>query len=160
MQLNYFKSIFDIDYSLYPNLKVIIFDIDNTLASPYIRHPDKDVKEYINKLKEKGYDIFLYSNNIKPRIIKFASALQTKYFDSAKKPFGNELKRFISNGHYNNDELLLIGDQIFTDVLCGKINKIPTILIDPKTNEEGSFIKFKRILEKPFRNKLNNKKPD
>ena len=59
MQLNYFKSIFDIDYSLYPNLKVIIFDIDNTLASPYIRHPDKDVKEYIKQSepgkRDKGY---------------------------------------------------------------------------------------------------------
>ncbi len=157
MRANYFKSIFDIDYSLYPDVKVILFDIDNTLVHPFVRHPSDEVKAYINNLKEKGYKIFLYSNNIRPRIAKFAASLDVKYFEPAHKPFTGELRRFLKYSQYSNEEVLFIGDQIFTDVLCGNKCKVRTILLDPMTNAEGLQVKIRRLFEKPFRNRLAKK---
>lgn len=157
MRANYFKSIFDIDYSLYPKVKVLLFDIDNTLVHPFVRHPSDEVKEYINNLKEKGYEIFLYSNNIRPRIAKFASSLDVKYFEPAHKPFAGELIRFLKYSKYSKEEILFIGDQIFTDVLCGNKCKVRTILLDPITKEEGLLIKFRRIIERPLRKRLAKK---
>lgn len=165
MRINYFKSIFDIDYSLYPDVKVLIFDIDNTLASPRIRHPGDEVKKYMKNLKEKGYTIFLYSNNIMPRIIKFAISLDTKYFDSGHKPFPGELKRFLRYSQYKPEEVLFVGDQIFTDMLCGARCGVRLALVDPMTKEEGILVKIRRPFEKPFRKRLSregstyNKKP-
>lgn len=157
MKINYFKSIFDIDYSLYPDVKVLIFDIDNTLASPKIRHPSDDVKEYIKNLQNKGYTIYLYSNNIMPRIIKFTISLGTKYFDRGRKPFAGEMKRFLRYSQYKPEEVLFVGDQIFTDMLCGAQCGVKLALVDPMTNEEGLFVKIRRPFEKPFRKKLSVK---
>lgn len=154
MKINYFKSIFDIDYSLYPNVKVLVFDIDNTLQSPRIRHPEDDVKEYIQKLKERGYEIFLYSNNIMPRIIKFAGSLNVKYFERGRKPFAGEMKRYLRYSKYEPSEILFIGDQIFTDMFCGAQCGVRLALVDPMTKEEGIFVKIRRPFEKPIRKKL------
>lgn len=157
MKVNYFKSIFDINFSLYPEVKVIIFDIDNTLTSNKMRHPSDDVKNFINKLKEQGYIIYLYSNNIMPRIVKFATELKVRYFYRAKKPIAKDLKFFIKYNNYKPNEILFIGDQVFTDVFCGLQCKVNMILVDPIANDEGIFLKIRRIFEIPFRENIKKK---
>ena len=154
MRINYFKSIFDIDYSLYPNVKVLVFDIDNTLASPKIRHPSDEVKKYIKDLQNKGYTIFLYSNNIFPRIVKFAISLDVKYFDPGHKPFAGEMKRYLRYSQHKPEEVLFIGDQIFTDMFCGAQCGVRLALVDPMTNHDEFWVKIRRPFEKPFRKKL------
>lgn len=163
MHTHYYKSIFDIDFSKYENVEYLFFDIDNTLASPSDKVANEKVIEYIEKLKNNGYEIYLYSNNNQGRISKFASSLNIKYFPPAKKPFSRELVKFFKNRNEEKIKGLFIGDQIFTDVLGGKFAGIQVILVEPFSNKNDTwFVALKRFFEKPFRKIIikNNKKQE
>ena len=42
----------------------------------------------------------------------------------------------------------IIGDQLFTDMLCGSLAGITTILVTPMHEETGRLFKIKRGLER------------
>ena len=48
----------------------------------------------------------------------------------------------------DRDNTVLIGDQIFTDILGGKRAKILTILVDPIKEVDTAFFKFNRYFER------------
>ncbi|MBP0989806.1 MAG: YqeG family HAD IIIA-type phosphatase, partial [Oscillospiraceae bacterium] len=52
---------------------------------------------------------------------------------------------------------MIVGDQVFTDVLCGNLSKIRVVLLDPISEETQSFLKFKRKIEKLFDLRNKNK---
>lgn len=159
MKTHYYKSIFDIKFNNYKNLKYIFFDIDNTLVAPNIKTAEEKIKKYIQKLKDDGYDIYLYSNNSLKRIDTFAKSLDVKYLSPAKKPFSRELVSFFKANNRKKEEAIFIGDQVFTDVLSGKFAGIQTILVEPYSNTNDTwFVGVKRLIEKPFRNIIKKNK--
>ena len=49
----------------------------------------------------------------------------------------------------NKDNTLFIGDQLYTDIMGANIAGLKSILVRPISSHESSFIKVKRIIEKP-----------
>jgi predicted HAD superfamily phosphohydrolase YqeG len=45
-------------------------------------------------------------------------------------------------------ETAVIGDQLFTDILCGRLAGLVPILVEPMEPEPFLFFKMKRFLEK------------
>ena len=60
----------DLDFNkLYEDgYRIIISDLDNTLAPYTMKSPSKELKETIEKIKEIGFKIYLISNNKNTRI--------------------------------------------------------------------------------------------
>ena len=55
-------------------------------------------------------------------------------------------------------DILVIGDQFFTDILGGKIMLTKTFLVEPISKEsEGVTVKIRRKLTAPFTNKIMNR---
>ena len=153
MYFDYCPTIFDIDYNKYKNLKVVLLDIDNTLA-PFKDYEINDkIKDYLNNLKNLGYDVLIYSNASTRRIQYFAKEYGIRYFTRACKPFSTEIKHFLKNNRYKPDEVLLIGDQLFTDVFCANRYKIHVAWVEPLSKKEDLFTTFKRVLEYPKKKK-------
>jgi predicted HAD superfamily phosphohydrolase YqeG len=50
----------------------------------------------------------------------------------------------------NKKNTALMGDQIFTDVLCAHTMGIRAILVPPIKDKTNLFFRFKRLLERPF----------
>ena len=77
----YFKDLMQLDPQLFVDKKyqVIFCDIDNTLCSPYIALPDKQVTDWVTKLKKLHLQLILISNNDEKRVSTFASALDVPY---------------------------------------------------------------------------------
>ena len=46
------------------------------------------------------------------------------------------------------DATALIGDQVFTDIWCGKRLKVKTILVKPISNKDFITVRIKRVFEK------------
>ena len=44
-------------------LKVVMFDIDNTLVTYGTALPDEKIREWLDGVKDKGFAIYLISNN-------------------------------------------------------------------------------------------------
>jgi len=58
------------------------------------------------------------------------------------------------------DEVVMVGDQIFTDVLGANKFGIKSILVNPISKKEGIFTLVKRPFEKIVLNKLKEEKND
>jgi hypothetical protein len=156
----YQKDIYSINYKkLYKEGKrVLLFDLDNTLV-PYNEYTSSPkTKKLINNLKEIGFQIYIFSNSIRGRKVKrVAENLDIDYKLFSKKPFKHNFKKLIKKNNYKIEELVMIGDQMFTDILGGNKMKITTILIEQSSQDEAPLTKLIRILEKTTKKKLNKK---
>ena len=144
-------SVFDIQYN---NLKIcglvnILFDIDNTIAPVNVPTPGIGLVFLFSKLKDMGFNICILSNGGEKRVSVFAKALGVPYVAKAGKPFPSGVNRALIMLSATRRDSVIIGDQLFTDVLCGKINRICTVLVKPISEKEEWFVKLKRVLEKP-----------
>lgn len=148
----YFNRITDIDIAFFIENKFncVLLDVDNTLTTHGHPEPYEKVPEWINALKENNLKIYIVSNNTNKRVAPFAKKLGIGYIGNAAKPFSFRIKKSISRLNCNRENTVLIGDQLFTDILCGKCAKIKTVLVKPIEEEKNLFFKFKRKIENIF----------
>lgn len=128
----YKKNIFEIDYEkLKKNgIKCLVFDLDNTLGLIDEKTCPKDVKKLLKKLK-KDFTIFISSNNTYERIVPYIEDLEIDGESFSLKPLPKGLIRIRKRVGCSKSEMVMIGDQIVTDILSGKLYGIMTILVDP-----------------------------
>ena len=163
----YAESVFDVDYDGLKTNGIVnlLFDIDNTLAPVVSPDPDAGVIELFGKLTDAGFNICLLSNGGPGRAERFAEPLGVPFVAKAKKPAAAGLKKVLLILPADHTKTAIIGDQLFTDILCGKRNKIYSILVRQISEDEQWYIKIKRVLETPvlacFRKKrrMDDKKP-
>lgn len=159
-----YKTVFDINYNkLYEKgSRIILIDLDNTLL-PYDKF-DAEAShiELFQKIKSIGFKIIIISNNIEERVKRFASAVDCEYIFSALKPLKKGYKRALKKlNHYDNQEIISIGDQIMTDVLGSSRLKIKCILVKPiKRKTEKWYTKINRSLENGVLKRLKRHYPE
>lgn len=146
----YKKDVNEIDYSKLKKegIKLIIFDIDNTLKTYDEKVPSNTIKELFKSIKNNGFEIGLLSNGRKSRVKKFNEEINLFSIYLGLKPVPFNVKRMMNKFKVKKKEAVLIGDQIFTDVLAGKLSGIKTILVEPIKPKTTKVEKIKRKLEK------------
>ena len=155
----YVKSIYYIDYEKLKEkgIKCILFDLDNTIVPLSIEKPNKKIKDFFKKLKELGFKIIIFSNSSKSRLKPFKEDLEVDCAFSCKKPMRKKFDLIIKEYKYMISEIVIIGDNILTDILGGNKVGITTILVNPISNKEKMTTKISRIYEKKIINKLGKK---
>ena len=145
----FFDKIWDspVSFFLDNNIKCLLLDIDNTLTSHDNPEVYPNVIPWLNSVKDAGILTFVISNNSEIRVSPFAKKLGINFVSNAKKPLANGVKKAVKLTNIDKGNMLLIGDQVFTDVLCGKISGVKTILVNPIELEKTKFFIFKRKLE-------------
>ncbi len=136
-------------------IKGVILDIDNTLEPYENPTPSDSVKEWLNELNQNGINTAFVSNNGRERVDTFNRELKLPAFPKAKKPFAKNLKLAMERMGSDNSNTLIMGDQVFTDVLAGKMAGIKTVLVPPIKDKKDIFTRFKRLLEKPILKKYD-----
>jgi hypothetical protein len=157
----YYKSIFDIDYNLLKkkNIKVLIFDLDNTIVLVDKAEPSDKVKELINQLKD-DFTIFIASNNYKERVRKVGDALGVHAFYLIRKPSKLIKKLLEKKCDVPMDKVAIIGDQIMTDIFMGNRLGAKTILVDPLGEKDLKITFFNRCAEKIVMKRIKLKRGD
>lgn len=147
-----YDNVHVIDYETFikQNKKGIIFDIDNTLVSYKQEIPTPKVDCLIKKLSELGFIICFISNNKKKRVELFNEKYKFKTYPEAGKPSLKVIKKALSELKLKKEEVVFIGDQIFTDVFAAKKAGFFSVLVKPIEPVENIFFKLKRVGEKPF----------
>lgn len=155
----YSKNIFDVPVSFFKehNIKIILSDLDNTLDSYKILNPSPRVIELKKKLDENNIELILISNNKEKRIKPYATVLGVKYLYSSGKPFGGKINNFIKKNGYCKDNILMVGDQLMTDVLASKRVNVKMLLTEPIVKEDQPCTRINRIRDKIVRKKLKKR---
>lgn len=125
----------------------VIFDIDNTLV-PHGADADERAKKLFAELKEIGYDVCLLSNNKKQRVERFNKEVNVNYIFKAQKPYARNYYIAAMDMKLSVNSVMVVGDQLFTDIYGGNRSHIHTILVNPIDKKEEIQIILKRIPEK------------
>jgi HAD superfamily phosphatase (TIGR01668 family) len=128
----YKKNIFEIDYDkLKKNgIKCLVFDLDNTLGLIDEKECPKEAKKLLKKLK-KDFTIYISSNNTRKRILPYIEDLEIEGESFSLKPLPKGLIRIRKRCGFKKSEMVMIGDQMVTDILSGNLYGVKTILVDP-----------------------------
>lgn len=146
----YCDSIYDVDYEMLraKGISAIVFDVDNTLVPFDIPKPYRTVVELIKKLRNSGFKVGLLSNNGDERVRIFNEEINAPYVYKAGKPGARGLRELLDKLGENPGCSALIGDQIFTDVICANRAGVVSILVKPVSGRDEISVKWKRGLEK------------
>ena len=152
----YVKDIFHISPDLLKEkgIKGIITDLDNTLVEWDRPEATPEIIEWIRSMEQAGLQVTILSNNNQLRVKAFCDPIGTPFIFDARKPLRKSFKRALSMMGLKKEEVVMIGDQIMTDVLGGNRFGIHTILVVPVANSDGSFTKFNRMMERRILGKL------
>ena len=155
----YFKKVEEITIEFLQKNKIkgLILDVDNTLID-YEKKLSDTIKQWVKDIKGQGIKLYILSNtNQKQKVENIANVLDLPYRYFAKKPLKMGFKKVQKQMEENPENIGVVGDQIFTDVLGGNRCKMFTILVDPINEKEYWYTAWKRPLENKIKNKYKNK---
>jgi len=146
-----FDTVYEIPYKdlLARGKTALVLDVDNTLAPYFVQRPPVKVTALISRLKKMGFKLCLLSNNRGARLSTFNEALGLPAVHMAMKPLAFGMRRAMRMMGAVPENTVLIGDQIFSDIWCGKRTGVTTILTNPISPREALTVRLKRMLEKP-----------
>ena len=132
-------------------IRLLIADIDNTLVPYDEKLPTDEVVRWAAALRDANIALALISNNSKERVELFNSRLGVFAVPKSGKPKKRAVETVTARFGIPKAETALIGDQLFTDILCGRRAGVYTVLTKRISGDESFFIKIKRMLERPIR---------
>lgn len=127
----------------------LLLDVDNTLTAHDSQLVDETVKNWLSDMRAAGFQLMIVSNGREKRVAPFADRLSLPYTAMAAKPLPFGFWRAAHRLGVKQKYCAVIGDQIFTDVLGGKLAGMQVIQLLPLAPEtDKPFIAFKRKLER------------
>lgn len=156
----YLNSVKDIDLNLLKknNIKGLILDVDNTLISLDKKMP-AGVADWAKNLKNEGIKICILSNSNKiNKVESVAKILEVPYIFFGKKPLKSGFLRAKKLLKIDNENIAVVGDQIFTDILGANRCKMYSILVKPIEEKDYFITRVKRPLEKFIIRRYEKKK--
>ena len=129
------------------NIEAFILDLDNTITEWNSNEITAEVAEWFAKIKAEGFKACIISNNGAKRVEKVAEVLEIPFISRAVKPRRSAFLRAASLLNVKPHEAVVIGDQIFTDIMGGNRAGLFTILVEPIARREFFGTKISRLME-------------
>ena len=126
----YVEDVFSIDYEklMAMGFKALILDIDNTLV-PHGDDSTPVIDDLFNSLHAMGWKTLLLSNNNRERIERFMANFNSLYIEQAGKPSPACYHHAVEMLGVEPKEVVVIGDQVFTDILGANRAGLSNILV-------------------------------
>jgi hypothetical protein len=112
-------------------VRVLLLDIDNTLLPRDTNVVPDASKAWVAKVKERGFRACIVSNNWHERVRTIAGEFGLPIVDHAVKPVPLAFLRALAVTGARARETAVVGDQLFTDILGGKLLGMRTVLVEP-----------------------------
>lgn len=153
------KSVFEIkpEKLKEKGIKGIITDLDNTLVEWDRPEATPELIEWFKEMQAAGITVTIVSNNKLKRVKSFSDPLGIPYIYEARKPLRRAFRRALREMNVARQEVVVIGDQLLTDVLGGNRLGLHTILVVPVAKSDGFFTKFNRQVERRILSRMKQK---
>ncbi|HUT14559.1 MAG TPA: YqeG family HAD IIIA-type phosphatase [Thermoguttaceae bacterium] len=130
-------------------LQSLLLDVDCTLKRYRDERVLPEVAAWLEDLRSGGVGLCLVSNGLGRRIARFAEQLDLPFVANALKPFPFGLRRAVRQMDFQRSRTAMVGDQLFADVIAGRLAGLTSILVQPiHPEEEPWFTRLKRPAER------------
>jgi HAD superfamily phosphatase (TIGR01668 family) len=142
-------AVFDVSLGVLEKRQVraVIVDLDDTLVASNTKHLATAYTQWVAALKEAGIPVLILSNGTRKRVAYYTNLLAIKGFALTGKPFFGFRRALKTLGSQPN-ETMMIGDQLFTDILGAKLVGMQSVLVKPLSSGLLLHTRFLRRLER------------
>ncbi|KRM72869.1 hydrolase, HAD-super, subfamily IIIA domain protein [Lacticaseibacillus brantae DSM 23927] len=138
---------------------MILTDLDNTLVA--WNNPDgtKELHDWLAKMQAVGIIVMVVSNNKSARIARALKQLDLPFVSRALKPLPVGINHAIKELGVPKSAVVMVGDQLMTDVWAGNVAGVRTILVKPLIQTDAWNTQFNRLIERFVFKQLEKKQP-
>ncbi len=126
----------------------IIVDLDNTLVGYGVHDLAEEDRAWVANARDHGFGICLVSNNFTGRVERICTDLGVPGISSALKPLPRGFLAALKVLGTPRAATVVVGDQLFTDVLGAKILGLHAILTEPLVAKDWLGTRVLRFLER------------
>ena len=138
-------------------IKALILDVDNTLID-YNKNLSQSIIDWAKKLTEQCIKLYILSNtNQKEKVEKVAKTLEIPFRNLAKKPLKAGFLKIQKELKEKPENIGVVGDQIFTDILGGNRCNMFTILVEPIDPKDFWYTAWKRPIENKIKKEIKKR---
>lgn len=139
----------DVDELAASGVRCVLFDRDNTVVPRDTGVAPADVMDWICRVREAGIALCMVSNNFHSQQVEASAAeLECAVVHHAMKPAPFAVRRALALVGVDASEAVLIGDQVFTDVMAGNLAGVRTILVEPQSTSDLWYTHIFRVFER------------
>ncbi len=129
-------------------IKGILLDLDNTIVPWSENEVPPAIRIWIQTGKERGLVFCLLSNSYTARAKRIAAKLNLPVIAPAFKPLPFGYRRGMKLLGTTSSNTVMIGDQLFTDMLGAHLLRINTKYVMPLSTTEFCLTRISRCLER------------
>jgi HAD superfamily phosphatase (TIGR01668 family) len=123
----------------------LLLDADCTLKRYGSEGCAPGVGEWLDTLRQAGVGLCLVSNGLGRRIGRFAQLCGLPCVAKALKPLPIGCRQAMRKMGFRRKSTAMVGDQLFADIIAGRLAGLTTILVEPiHPEEEPWFTRLKR----------------
>ena len=112
-------------------LRALVLDVDRTLLPRRQAHLPASMRQWLEAARQQLPIQLLSNNPSRSRIGGVAQELELPFTTSAGKPRSTALRRVLADLNVPPEQVGLIGDRLFTDVIAGNRLGLFTVLVKP-----------------------------
>ena len=126
----------------------IVVDLDNTVCAYHQPELAPGVADWVAAARARGFALVLVSNNFSERVASVGARLEIPVVPNALKPLPFAFLRALRLLGTPRHATIVIGDQLFTDVLGAKFLGLRTLLTKPLVEHDFPLTRVLRFLER------------
>lgn len=141
------------------NIKAVLTDLDNTLVA--WNNPDgtQELHDWLLEMQQAEIPVMIVSNNSASRIARVADPLKLNFVSRALKPMTRGLKEATTILQLQPSEVVMVGDQLLTDVWSAHNAGMRSILVKPLIETDQWNTKINRFFEKGVKRNMLKDNP-
>ncbi len=129
-------------------IKVVFVDLDNTLIA--WNNPDgtPEMRQWLHDLRDAGIPVVVVSNNKYERVKRAVEQFGIDFEAFALKPFTFGINRALKRFDVQPQEVVMIGDQLMTDIRAAKRAGLKSVLVKPLIQTDSINTQINRWRER------------
>lgn len=133
-------------------IRLLLTDLDYTLAPKRQREADEAVRAWIDALRAAGIEPVILSNNRNPlRVRRFCAPLGVRFVGHAQKPAKRGYREAMALFGASAEETAMLGDKLLTDTLGARRSGITALMVEPKGGPVGAWNHVLHAMQQPFK---------
>lgn len=139
----------EVDWLVEQGVRCVLMDRDNTCVPRDSKVAPPEVLDWIDRVHAAGITTCVVSNNFHSKQVeRSARELGSDVIHHAMKPAPFAVSNALRKMGVPAEEAILIGDQVYTDIIAGNLAGVRTILVRPQCTTDLWYTHIMRIGER------------